>query len=261
MPSTPIIPSHCAHCFNRHGDLCGAVPTEYTHLLEEAKLSDRVFRSHAMIVQQGDVLHHYHQVIAGWISLFHHDSSGARRVLEILVAGDTFGHMTSASPSSTFTAECLTDAAICTIPHTRMRRLIEDHPEIGLRISDIADMQQDRWHRHLINAVGGSALDRLLDLLVELSNRAQSRRRSPDTKPLVLPLRQIDIADAISLTSVYVNKILKTLESQNVVEIGRGKLTILDVEALRSFSARHEKRNKDFKASPYSRDASGQISS
>lgn|GEM_PF-4706428 len=239
----PHIPPQCAYCPNRRIDICGAVSDDDTALLEETKLSDRVYRAHSTIIQQGDENRQYYQIIDGWVALFHHDSFGVRKVLEILVGGDSFGHLTSDNPSSAFTAECLTDASVCSIPHQRLRNLVQDRPEIGLRVSELADGQRDRWHRHLIKATGGSALNRLSEFLSNLVERVQSRRSAGSDKPIVLPLRQTDIADALSLTQVYVNSLLKSLNNQNIINVGRAKLTILDVDALRRTAMQIPERN------------------
>ena len=247
LSQPPHIPPQCAYCPNRRIDICGAVADEDTSLLEEAKLSDRVYRAHSTIIQQGEENRQYYQIIDGWVALFHHDSFGVRKVLEILVGGDSFGHLTSENPSSAFTAECLTDASVCSIPHQRLRNLVQDRPQIGLRISELADGQRDRWHRHLIKATGGSALNRLAEFLSNLVERVQGRRSAGSDKPIVLPLRQTDIADALSLTQVYVNSLLKSLNKQNIIKVGRAKLTILDADALKNVATQIPEKGSKLK--------------
>lgn len=50
---------------------------------------------------------------------------------------------------------------------------------------------------------------------------------------LALPLTQEQLADTTGLTSVHVNRTLQRLRNDNLIELGSGMLTILDVRALR----------------------------
>jgi len=51
---------------------------------------------------------------------------------------------------------------------------------------------------------------------------------------LALPLTQDQLADTTGLTPVQVNRTLQRLRNENLIEIGKGMLTILDVNALRT---------------------------
>lgn len=49
---------------------------------------------------------------------------------------------------------------------------------------------------------------------------------------LALPLTQEDLADATGLTPVHVNRTLQRLRNEQLVEIGSGSLTVVDVGKL-----------------------------
>ena len=53
-----------------------------------------------------------------------------------------------------------------------------------------------------------------------------------DTHKCDFPVTQLDIADALGLTDEHVNRVLKELREQGVVEFRRGTITVLDWEAL-----------------------------
>ena len=51
-----------------------------------------------------------------------------------------------------------------------------------------------------------------------------------------LPLTQIDLADALGLTPVYVNRILQTFRREQLITLQQHQLTLLDVEKLQTIS-------------------------
>jgi DNA-binding transcriptional regulator LsrR (DeoR family) len=54
-----------------------------------------------------------------------------------------------------------------------------------------------------------------------------------DEGRLALPLTQEELADATGLTAVHTNRTLQRLRKENLIEIGSGMLTVLDVGRLR----------------------------
>jgi CRP-like cAMP-binding protein len=236
MKLAPFIPQDCSRCPNRLTGVCGAVSDSETAALESAKGSDRAYRGGAIVLHQGNETRDYHRVLDGWIGLFHTDENGDRRMLEVLMRGDGFGNLTSENPSSVFSAECLTDASICAIPHARLRGLIKRYPDVGIRISDLADDHRDRWHRHLAAATKGSAAARTAAFLTELNERALRRFNHAAEDGIILPLRQSDIAQALGLTHIYINSVLKLLSQSGAIHLGRGKVRVSNSKILRGFA-------------------------
>ncbi len=52
------------------------------------------------------------------------------------------------------------------------------------------------------------------------------------TGSIIFPLTQEDIGDAVGLTSVHVNRILKEMEREGLIRCQKKHLSILDEEAL-----------------------------
>jgi CRP-like cAMP-binding protein len=48
-----------------------------------------------------------------------------------------------------------------------------------------------------------------------------------------LALTQIDIAECLGLTSVHVNRMLRELREMGLMEFSRGRVTLMNLEALR----------------------------
>ena len=227
MKTAPTIPLSCCDCPNRHSQICGSIPDDRLGLLATAKKSEQWFRPQDLILRQGETSESYYQVIEGWVSIYHHTADGSRQVLDFLVTGDAFGHFTKDAVGCVYSVESISPALICAIPHENIVSLIHQYPEVGVRFADFADYYADRAHRKLINASGSSALQRLCQLLIELNDRAAQQIKPQWKRDPMLPLRQIDLADALGLTTVYMNGLLKKLSQVQAISMRRSQLRVL----------------------------------
>ena len=232
MKTAPKIPMSCRDCPIRHSQICGSVPDDQLDLLAAAKKSEQWFRPQDLILRQGESSDSYFQVIEGWVSIYHHTADGSRQVLDFLVAGDSFGHFTKDAKASVYSVESISPALICAIPHENIVTLIHQHSEVGVSLADFADYYADRAHLKLINASGSSALQRLCQLLIELNDRAAEQIKPQWKRDPMLPLRQIDLADALGLTTVYMNGLLKKLSQVNAISMRRSQLRVLSRRVL-----------------------------
>lgn len=76
-----------------------------------------------------------------------------------------------------------------------------------------------------------SALGRVAHLLLELEDRLSQKQMSKDGQ-FDFPARQEHLADAVGLTTVYVNRTLDRLRRLGMIEYDRDLMKILDREKL-----------------------------
>jgi CRP-like cAMP-binding protein len=91
--------------------------------------------------------------------------------------------------------------------------------------------------RERIVALGRrSARGRVAYLLCELVWRQQAVGLAED-HAIRLPLTQAELADALGLTSVHVNRILQVFRRDNLITLAHYRLTLLNVERLQQIAA------------------------
>lgn len=76
-----------------------------------------------------------------------------------------------------------------------------------------------------------TARERVAHLLCEL----RERMRNIDCENagcFAMPLTQLDLAEALGLTAVHINRVVRLLRKEQVVEISKGQMTVLDLAAL-----------------------------
>lgn len=84
----------------------------------------------------------------------------------------------------------------------------------------------------LLNIGQRKAPERIAHLFCELATRMRKLGLDKVDGGYEVPLTQMDLADALGLTSVHVNRVLQKLRERGFIDFRRGVLSIRDVDAL-----------------------------
>lgn len=180
------------------------------------------------VLRQGASSDHMVVAVDGWICLYEILEDGRRQVLDFALPGDAvaLGPDRQVLP---FGAQALTDAWLCFIPRGRFLEAARNRPELMLRLARMMARQTSRAYDHLTSLGRRTALERLAHLLNELFLRAAN---GSDGQAVRLPLTQSQIGDALGLTAVHTNRMLKVLRQRGIVALDNHTLRILAPERL-----------------------------
>ena len=145
-----------------------------------------------------------------------------RQIVEFLLPGDSL-YASAEDEDPRFRPLAL--SAVELIPLTAERASMEQR--LRRARSALAMTRQS-----LVNVGSRQALPRCAHLFCELFTRAQAAGLSQDLS-CPLPIRQCDIADALGLTPVHVNRTLRLLREKGLLTWRRGVLRIHDLTRLR----------------------------
>ncbi|MEO6092917.1 MAG: helix-turn-helix domain-containing protein, partial [Novosphingobium sp.] len=111
-------------------------------------------------------------------------------------------------------------------------RLMRDHPRISQALywNELVNMSVQReW---TVDLGQRSAYERLAHLFCELYVRLFTVELTSGHS-FDFPLTQTDLADAMGLTTVHVNRMLRQLREDGLIEFDRKRLDILDLDRLK----------------------------
>jgi CRP-like cAMP-binding protein len=158
---------------------------------------------------------------------------GRRQILAFQIPGDLLDLYGYVLPKMDHAIGALTRCIVAPIPHTEIRRVTERFPNVGhvLWRDSLVDGSIVRtW----LTGVGRrTAASRTAHLLCELHHRLQAVGLVTETK-FQLPVTQGDIADALGLSAVHVNRTLKKLRMQRLIAIAGQSVTITNGEGLKT---------------------------
>ncbi len=195
----------------------------------------RPVKRYAVLVEQECVADHALIVCSGFASRYKRRASGRRLILAYLIPGDHCDRGALYGYPLDHTIEALTPGLVAKVPRGHYLDMLERHPRIALAFQH-AKLAEEATSREWMANIGMRlGLERMAHLLCELLERHGSIGQVTDDQ-FDLPLTQVDLADALGLTSVHVNRVLQTLRRDGLIALRGRRLRILAPRRLRELA-------------------------
>lgn len=199
--------------------------------VETATTNPRLFRAKQDLIREGDMTGPVFVMLRGWACRYKILPNGSRQVTAFMMPGDACDLHMSLVTAMDHSIQTISAAEIAIISRRDMDVLIDEHPDFA-RAMDIAQLIDEATLRAWIVSMGRrSSLERISHLMCELYLRA-SEIGLTDGKRLTLPLTQLILADALGMTPVHINRVLKELRQLGAMDLQRGFLVIDDPDTL-----------------------------
>lgn len=184
------------------------------------------------ILSEGDRPDHVHVIVDGWAARYKSLSDGSRQIVAFLIPGDFCDLHVAVLGQMDHGIVALTRCRVAYIQSGELDALTSNHNGLTKALWWAALVDEAVLREWILNVGRRDALERIAHVLCEMHARMKMVGLVEDGR-LALPLTQHDLADTAGLTAIHVNRTLQRLRKDNLIEIGKGMLTILDVPALR----------------------------
>ena len=184
------------------------------------------------ITKEGDRPKYVHVMLSGWAARYKTLRDGSRQIVDFAIPGDFCDLHVALLSEMDHGIVALTPCCVARIGGDEIAELTSENNRIVRAMWWSTLVDQSILREWVLNVGRRDAYERLSHLLCELHFRMKRVGLVEDGQ-LALPLTQEELADATGLTAVHVNRTLKRLRSEKLIELGRGMLTILDASALR----------------------------
>jgi CRP-like cAMP-binding protein len=122
--------------------------------------------------------------------------------------------------------QALTDCQVAYIPRQAVKQIALEHPRVGMAMWIDTLVDGSIFREWIMNVGRRDAHTRIAHLLCEFSLRLQVAGLGEQTN-YELPMTQEQLADAVGLTTVHVNRTLKALESDGLIERESGRSVVI----------------------------------
>lgn len=204
-------------------------------MLGELAPGEERFGAHVDIVAEGDVPRPAFLMTEGIACRYRVLANGRRQILSFIMPGDIcdlHGFLLEAMDHSIGT---IAPSRIAPILRDRVIAVMADHPRIAAAFWWSA-LQDEAMQRERIVALGRrDARGRVAYLLCELVWR-QIANGTSENHAVPLPLTQLEIGDALGLTSVHVNRVLQELRRDRLITLDHRRLVLLDIRRLQGIA-------------------------
>lgn len=194
----------------------------------------RTYPAHKMIMEQGQEEHRLFIVQSGWGCVHKDLPDGERQIIDFTLAGDIVG-LRSGNPEAQGSFTTITELVVYEARVKAAMSAIARHEGLAELFCAASSRQNAILTEHLVNIGRRSALVRTGHLLQELRLRADNAGMG-ESDGYDCPLTQYDLADALGLTAIHVNRMLRELREFGFLSFRKGKVEFLDPVGLIEFA-------------------------
>ncbi|MDT9598538.1 Crp/Fnr family transcriptional regulator [Sphingosinicella rhizophila] len=172
---------------------------------------------HGYIVRERERAIHSCLILSGFAIRHKIVVDGARQILAVQMKGEMVDLQNSFLGVADHSVQMITEGEIAFIPRDEVRKLAFAHPNIGMAMWFDTLVDASIFREWIANVGRRNAHTRLAHLLCEFALRLKVAGLGEETE-YELPMSQEQLADCTGLTSVHVNRTLKALEAEGLIQ-------------------------------------------
>lgn len=196
-----------------------------------AAMRRRNFRKGEVIFHDGDPGETLHLIEKGHVAIRRSTPLGDTVTFTILRAGDTFGELAllRADSARAASAIALEPTTTLSLGRATLDELRSRGPAVDRFIQAALAAQVESLSARLLEALYCGADKRILRRLVDLADLYGRGDGDGDRR---IPITQEDLASLAGTTRPTVNRLLKALEADGLLSVGRGSVTVHDLATI-----------------------------
>lgn len=168
---------------------------------------------------------------SGWACSYKLQASGSRQIVDFQVPGDFLGLRSILFRTADHTIEPITKVEASEIHARHLLDAFSQTPRLATAVLWAASRDEAMVVEHLVSIGRRDALERTAHFLLELGARLKLVGLA--TKDgFDCPLSQYMLADALGLTAVPVNRVLRQLREDGLLTFKKGQVIFHDIERL-----------------------------
>ncbi|WP_052418410.1 Crp/Fnr family transcriptional regulator [Pseudooceanicola atlanticus] len=216
---------------SRYADL-----TEHEHtFVSRMEENERRVRHEEVLVEIGQTPENLFILKEGWAVARSRNLNGRTQVVRIYLPGEMIGLPGLGTRNAAHEIAMITDGVVCPFPRDHMTAVYAKAPRLAALLTAISSLDQIALKDRLAMMGVGSARERMAHFLLDVHERLL--QTNPELgRRFRLPLRQVDIGEVLGLTKVYVNRLLRGFTDEELIEIQRPYVRMLQPERLRDIA-------------------------
>ncbi|NCM96415.1 MAG: Crp/Fnr family transcriptional regulator [Rhodobacteraceae bacterium CG2_30_10_405] len=183
------------------------------------------------LVNQGEVDQPAYILASGWACSYKLLPDGGRQIIDFQIPGDFLGLRSVLFRSADYNVEPVTRIEASEIKHSDLLNVFADNPRLATAVLWAMSRDEAMVVEHLVGLGRRNAAERTAHFLLELA--ARLRLVGLGSKAgYACPLSQYLLADALGLSAVHVNRVLRELREDGLVTFQKGEVQFDDFERL-----------------------------
>lgn len=186
-----------------------------------------------VLMREGELTDRLVIIVDGWMHSSLTLPDGSRQILQLHFPGDLVGLSTLAWGMSGNTLTAVSTCTVATFPQEELTQLFRTLPRLAALFYTIAAAEQVSFSDRLASLGQTDARARIANLFLDIISRLRIGMPEAVTGGrFELPVTQSDIGAATGLTKVHVNRTLRRMEEEALIEREGRSVVLIDEKAL-----------------------------
>jgi CRP-like cAMP-binding protein len=162
-------------------------------------------------------------------------SDGRRQIIDFPIPCDLLVYRSSLLRTRDHSFSKITPASLAEVSAYQLTQAIAEKPRMGQALLWAVSRDEAIIVEHLVNLGRRTALERTAHFLLELGERLRLAGLVSDHN-FSCPLTQDLLGDALGLSSVHINRVMRQLRERELVTLRQKELVIHDTQGLRTLA-------------------------
>ena len=191
----------------------------------------RTFEPGVDLVRQGQLGQIAYILADGWVCSYKLLPSGTRQIVDFQVPGDFLGLRSVLFRTSDHNVEAMTKVEVSEVSPNDLIDAFANAPRLATAVLWAASRDEAMVVEHLVDIGRRNALERTAHFLLELGARLKLVGLGT-RQGYACPLSQYMLADALGLSAVHINRVLRQLREEGLLTFRSGQVIFDDFERL-----------------------------
>jgi CRP-like cAMP-binding protein len=186
-------------------------------------------------VREGEVPSGCGVLVSGFAYRQKLTGDGGRQILSIHIPGEALDFQNIFLNVADHSVQMLTRGHVALVPRADIQRIARSSASIGHAILVNILVEASIFREWILNVGRRDARSRLAHVLCELAVRLDAHGLAADMG-YHLPMTQAELADALGLTPVHLNRVIRSLEVDGLINRSKRDVTFPDWERMRDIA-------------------------
>jgi CRP-like cAMP-binding protein len=195
----------------------------------------RKFRAGQDLISQGQNNHSAYILEQGWACSYVILPNGGRQIVAFHIPGDMLGQRSVLFRGSDHSVEPITPIEACEVLVSDLMEAFTKTPKLATAVLWASSRDVAMLVGNLVGMGRRTAAQRTAHCLLELGIRLRELGLG-ETRAYACPLTQYQLADALGLSAVHVNRVLRDMHEAGLMTFQKGKVRFDDFDRLVAFA-------------------------
>ncbi len=183
------------------------------------------------IVREGEVPHSLFMLTEGMAARYRVLPDGGRQILTFMLPGDVCDAHTAPRRRMDHAIGTIVASRVAMIGRAQFAAILARHPRLSAGLQCNALQEEAMLRERIVSLGRRDAHARVAYLLCELLWRFEAIGQAAGRR-FCWPLTQAELGDALGLTAVYINRVLRDFRHSGLIAVQGGTLCVLDPDRL-----------------------------